>query len=105
MTSIDRYAKALEYCTACPKLCHFACPASHAAAREATTPWGKMSLMNLLRKGHLEVIFENAEPLYHCMACGLCTAFCEHDIDVGLILTEGRAWLKERGITDRKSVV
>jgi len=99
MINIDKFEKALEYCTACPKLCHFACPASHAAAREAATPWGKMSILNLLRKGHLELTYESAEPLYHCMACGLCTVFCEHNIDVGLILTEGRAWLEAHGIT------
>ncbi len=99
MIYIDKYEKALEYCTACPKLCHFACPASHAAAREAVTPWGKMSILNLLRKGRLELTFENAEPIHNCLACGLCTVFCEHHIDVGLILTEGRAWLESQGIT------
>ncbi len=93
------HIQALEYCTACPKLCTFACPASHVEGREVTTPWGKMSLLNLLRKGFLPLEEETAEPLFHCLACGLCTAYCKHDIDVGAIMTEGRAWLRENGIS------
>ncbi len=94
---LDGYAKELDFCTSCPKLCTFACPVSNAEKSEAVTPWAKMTLLDLLRKGHLPLNEETAEPLYHCLSCRLCTTYCKHEIEVGEILNQGRAWLVERG--------
>jgi Fe-S oxidoreductase len=98
MTRLDRHQKALDYCTYCPKLCTFACPVSNAEQQEAVTPWAKMTLANLLRKGHLPFDAEIVEPLYHCLACRLCTSYCKHEIDVGQVLTDARAELVDRGV-------
>ena len=99
MTLLKRYEQELDYCSYCPKLCTFSCPVSAVEKNEAYTPWAKMTLLNLLRKGLVEVEPETVEPLYHCLACRLCTTYCRHGNEVGEALTAGRAWLSERGMT------
>ena len=38
--------RAVDFCTYCPRLCHFACPAAHGDASEASTAWG-LSLIHI----------------------------------------------------------
>ncbi len=98
ITRLERHKQALDYCTYCPKLCTFACPVSNAEKREAVTPWAKMTLANLLRKGLVPLEHDTVEPLYHCLACRLCTTYCKHEIEVGEVLTDARALLIEKGV-------
>lgn len=102
MSRLNKHIKALDYCTYCPKLCTFACPVSNAENRESVTPWAKMTLANLFRKNKLELTKENAEPLYHCLACRLCTTYCKHEIDVAEVLSDARAMLIDKGIVHPK---
>jgi len=102
MSRLNRHIQPLDYCTYCPKLCTFACPVSNAENKETVTPWAKMTLANLIRKGHLELTAENAEPLYHCLACRLCTTYCKHENDVAEVLSDARAMLAEKGIVHPK---
>ncbi|RJO72496.1 MAG: (Fe-S)-binding protein, partial [Myxococcales bacterium] len=98
MIDMDKHRRALDYCTYCPKLCTFACPASDVERREAVTPWAKMTLANLLVKGQVTLAADTAEPLYHCLACRLCTTYCKHGNEVGEALADARAWAVERGL-------
>ncbi len=92
-TLVTQHTKELDYCSSCPKLCNFACPVSLADGRETHTPHGKMTLAYLLATGRLSPTPENVEPLSHCMACRLCTLYCEHRNEVGETLADLRAEL------------
>ena len=56
-----------------------------------------MDVLNQLRTGQLAWTQENASPLWACTGCRLCTTFCEHDNEPGLVLLSGRAEANSRG--------
>lgn len=91
------HVRALENCSYCPRLCHFACPTAHGEASETASPWGMMSVANMLRKGHLEPDAHAVRDLYRCSSCDRCTAFCRHGNPVAEILRESRAQLMPEG--------
>jgi len=86
-----------EYCSYCPKMCRFSCPAAEAENRETVTPWGMMRLLEFVRDGSVEPSDEVAETFYHCMGCRRCQEWCLHDNDVPSALWEGRARMRELG--------
>lgn len=92
--SVDR---ATAYCTYCPKLCRFSCPAAEAENRETVTPWGMMRLLEYVRSGDVEPSDEVAEIFYHCMGCKRCQQWCNHDNDVPEAMWKARAWMREQG--------
>jgi Fe-S oxidoreductase len=73
-----------DLCTHCPKLCSFTCPVAEVSAREALTPWGKVSLAALSPA-------TSALELAGCTGCDRCVQFCEHHNEVPSILYEARA--------------
>lgn len=89
--------KATAYCTYCPKLCRFSCPAAEVERRETVTPWGMMRLLELVKNGAVEPSEEVAETFYHCMGCRRCQNWCNHDNDVPQAMWEARAWMRELG--------
>lgn len=93
-SSVD---KATAYCTYCPKLCRFSCPAAEAEGRETVTPWGLMRLLELVKDGAVEPSEEVAEIFYHCMGCKRCQTWCKHDNDVPEAMWKARAWMREQG--------
>lgn len=91
---IDR---ATAFCTYCPKLCRFSCPAAEAESRETVTPWGLMRLLETVRNDSTVVDREVAETFFHCMACKRCETWCKHENDVPQAMFEARAWMHELG--------
>lgn len=89
--------KATAYCTYCPKLCRFSCPAAEAENRETVTPWALMRLLEYVRTGDVELSDEVAEIFYHCMGCRRCQQWCKHDNDVPEAMWAARALLREHG--------
>lgn len=89
--------KATAYCTYCPKMCRFSCPAAEAENRETVTPWGMMRLLEYVRTGDVAASDEVAEIFYHCMGCRRCEQWCKHDNDVPEAMWAARAMLKEQG--------
>lgn len=89
--------RATAYCTYCPKMCRFSCPAAEAEKRETVTPWGMMRLLEVTRDGSVELDAETAEIFYHCTGCRRCQSFCKHDNDVPEALWAARAWARRRG--------
>ena len=79
-----------ELCAYCPKMCRFSCPVAEADAREALTPWAKMSAPFLALKGGvpLATAFETS---WGCTGCGHCTDYCLHGNPVPLALAATRA--------------
>ena len=78
-----------ELCLLCPKLCSFACPVSEATAREALTPWGKVSLAALAAGDGPEPAA--ALAFAGCTGCLRCTQHCAHENDVPSLLYAARA--------------
>ncbi len=89
--------KATAYCTYCPKLCRFSCPAAEAENRETVTPWGMMRLLEYVRTGDVEISDDVAEIFYHCMGCRRCQEWCKHDNDVPEAMWAARAMMREKG--------
>ncbi|MFT6400336.1 MAG: Fe-S oxidoreductase [Bradymonadia bacterium] len=90
--------RALENCSYCPRLCHFACPTAHGESSETASAWGMMGLANLLRKGQLEATEELARNLSRCTSCMRCTSFCKHENPVADVLQTARADLASIGL-------
>jgi len=89
--------EATAYCTYCPKMCRFSCPAAEAEHRETVTPWGMMRLLEFVRDGSVEPSDDVAETFYHCMGCRRCQEWCLHDNDVPSAMWEARARMRELG--------
>ncbi len=82
--------KTADYCTYCPKMCHFSCPVSGAEKNEAYTPWGKQQTAKLVEDGKIPLNEENALSAYKCLTCRGSENFCRHDIVVADSLHELR---------------
>jgi Fe-S oxidoreductase len=93
----DDIDRATRYCTYCPKMCRFSCPAAEAENRETVTPWGMMRLLELVKDGSVEPTEDVAETFYHCMGCRRCQTWCAHDNDVPEAMFEARNWMRELG--------
>jgi len=80
----------LDLCAFCPDLCLDVCPVSRATGNTAWSPWGKMSLLRALEKGHVVVDDATVGALYECVGCLACTDLCEHSQPVAEALFEAR---------------
>ncbi len=95
---LDKFRKELDTCTACPKLCTYACPVAEATGNERFSPWGKMTIAGQLQQGFMELDKETAEVFFYCLGCNLCTEVCEKDIDVSSVLDAGRIAVQKAGL-------
>lgn len=89
------------YCTYCPKMCRFTCPAANAENRETVTPWGMMRLLEVSRDGSVALDEDVADAFYHCTGCRRCQTFCLHGNDVPAALWKARSWVVEAGYLPR----
>jgi Fe-S oxidoreductase len=94
----DEIDTATAYCTYCPKLCRFSCPASEAEKRETVTPWGMMRLFEVAKDGAVDLDASVAETFYHCTGCRRCQTWCKHDNDVPEALWAARDWVHSEGL-------
>lgn len=92
-----KYIKEITYCTFCPKLCRFVCPACEAGADESRTPAFRASVLYMWSKGE-ELPEELLHRIYSCLLCRACKEVCEHEIDVSIYTIEGRAHITKRGL-------
>jgi Fe-S oxidoreductase len=84
----DALSRAAELCEFCPKMCRFACPVSDATAREAFTPWGKVSIAALATRSPDTAA---ARAFAACTGCFRCQIYCAHANDVPAVLHGARA--------------
>ncbi|HCU25017.1 MAG TPA: hypothetical protein DF383_08370 [Deltaproteobacteria bacterium] len=82
--------KMMDYCTYCPKMCRFSCPAAEATDSETYTPWGKMQIARWLMDETVPLSESMATALYQCSNCLHCQEYCEHGNDVPSALAEAR---------------
>jgi len=83
-----------DYCTFCPKMCHFSCPVAEAEKDEAVTPWGKQQTARLVDQAVIPLNEESARSAYKCLTCRSSQSFCEHKIIVADSLHE----IRERAV-------
>jgi Fe-S oxidoreductase len=89
---LDALARPTTLCAFCPKMCRSACPVSEAEGREAVTPWGKMSLVDLARIGRQSLSEPGAQKAVEaCTGCGACVEKCAHGNPVAETLFSARA--------------
>ncbi len=97
--SKKEFKKEIEFCTYCPKLCHFSCPIGDITGREVDQPWGRQSILFLYLKGYLgELNGETASLFYRCLGCLRCREYCEHEIDIPAIMREVRRFIYKEKI-------
>jgi len=82
--------KMMDYCTFCPKMCKFSCPASEAEPNETYTPWGKMQVAKLLTERELPLNANLSLASYKCLDCLRCKEYCTHGVDVPSALHQVR---------------
>ena len=92
------HARALDYCTFCPRLCHFACPSALGESSETASAWGLMTLANLDRKGEISLHDGGSDHLWECASCGRCTDFCKHGNPVVDVIAIARAMQVARDV-------
>ena len=90
--------KQMDFCTWCPRLCHFACPSAHGDGSEASTAWGLMSLAHHVHKAELPLEASVARQFYHCASCGRCGEFCAHGHDVPSAMALARSEVHASGL-------
>ncbi len=95
--SLDAHKRSLGKCTYCPKLCRFCCPVAEVEHKETVTPWGKMSLAEMVRLDRLDPGGDVGEIFYHCFACLHCRTHCTHRVDVPGALIQARARVLQSG--------
>ncbi len=94
---LKKFTQDLVYCAYCPKLCRFACPVTNAERRETVTPTVKLNLLDLVRKGAVDLDEDIAEIMYRCAGCLTCRAYCKHRIDVPSVIEHARELAVNRG--------
>lgn len=77
-------------CLSCPKLCTAYCPAHEASAREAYSPWAKISLMTLATSLGAKPGASEAQSFAACTGCLRCLHHCPHGFDVPKALESAR---------------
>jgi Fe-S oxidoreductase len=101
LPSGEALRRAAELCEFCPRMCRFACPVSEAAAREAFTPWGKVSLASLTAALSRAPEASAAEAFHACTGCLRCQHYCAHGNDVPSLLFAARAVAVRAGVGPR----
>ena len=85
-----KYYKEIEYCTFCPKMCRFACPVVNVTANETYQPWGRQTLLHMVREGNLPFNREVAFSMYQCANCMLCREYCDYLVEVPPVMIAAR---------------
>ena len=98
------FNKEIEYCTYCPKLCRFACPAANADYHETSTPWGRQTLLHLIRSGKQELTRELGMAFYQCAYCLICREFCDHEIEVPRVMQAAREEVVKSNLAPKEVV-
>lgn len=85
-------------------MCRFVCPTAIAEARETVTPTGKQTLLYLVQRGAAPLDTETAAVFYQCTGCGLCTQYCEHEIQVFPVMQAARTAAVEVGVSSGEAL-
>lgn len=82
-------------CALCPNFCKFNCPTHIASGSETHSPAGRARVAFFIESGVLELNPENALPLYTCLGCLACKAYCPFNFSVPEITYRLRVRLRQ----------
>lgn len=94
----DESRRALETCSACPKLCRSRCPTAQAEASEVAVPTFKMQLARYVADGLSPLDADAAAVFYKCTGCLASRSECRHDVSVAHPLREARVAAVKAGV-------
>jgi Fe-S oxidoreductase len=100
---IKKFSKEIEYCTFCPKMCRFVCPACEATGDEARTPTFRAFVLYRILNKKSDMAPDIRRTIYSCVLCRACKTVCAHGIDVSSYTPFGRAQLNKDGLADEGS--
>lgn len=79
-----------NYCSYCPKMCHFSCPVAQVEKQEAYSPGMKQQTAKLIAEKKLALNADHALSAYKCLTCRASEKYCDHKIVVADSLQEIR---------------
>lgn len=74
--------KSRNYCSACPKMCHFSCPVLQVEKNENYSPALKQQTAKFIIEKKLPMNSDHALSAYKCLGCRASEEYCDHDIRV-----------------------
>jgi Fe-S oxidoreductase len=95
----EDHRKETETCRYCPDLCLDRCPVLAAEGNLAYSPFGKMSIVNMLSSKALKLDSSSGRALYKCTGCLACFEWCRHHIEVSEVLFKCRAEAVKQGFS------
>jgi len=79
-----------NYCSYCPKMCHFSCPVAQTEKNEAYSPGMKQQTAKLTAEKRLPLNADHALSAYKCLTCRASQEYCDHGIAAADSLQEAR---------------
>ena len=79
-----------NYCSYCPKMCHFSCPVAQTEKNENYAPALKQQTAKFTAEKKLPMNAEHALSAYKCLTCRASEEYCDHHIVVADSLQEAR---------------
>ena len=104
MDNLKELSKKASQCVKCGS-CMTNCPIYIETLSEVTTPRGKMSLIESLASGEIQLTKRLQDILFTCLVCDTCGESCPNNVKVGEILLAARhSLVKHRGLPPAKKV-
>ncbi|MBI4869102.1 MAG: (Fe-S)-binding protein [Candidatus Wallbacteria bacterium] len=102
LVELPEYGHETATCTFCPKMCRFACPVDRVEGSEASSPWGKMTMLRHLQTGEVSLDQGVLASAYKCTGCMACKQACLHGQELPPVFEAVRALAASRGLAHPK---
>ncbi len=86
-------------------LCLAECPTYQYSINEAMSPRGRITLIQALVQGQVNVDGYAHEVLHSCLLCRRCEAMCPSDVPFALVMDQGRALVRSRQGLNEKLLI
>ncbi len=96
---LEKYAGEVSQCAMCAG-CHANCPTYDAMLDESMSARGKLSLIDALLKGEIQLTEKFSEKMSLCLSCLNCSKVCPSGVDPVKIINAARSEIATHGKTD-----
>jgi len=105
MNTLERFKEEIEKCVRCGT-CRAGCPTFKAIGRETACARGRITLVEHLMKGSLELNDNYLKHIKECTLCGACRSNCPNGVDTVKIFAGARAdSVEKKGVPFAASMV